>query len=202
MRQTMQYIIQIGEDSNDMQLYAAPVVDSDAEYLNRAFIHFKPLSHEEFNHGLAVVFQTGARYSYILNSDELLVGVEWQPGLLIVKVSLEHELQWVALRSPIPNFGGRVPLPEDGDPEGCEDLDNPQYNLVFTAWDAQFDSDDREYYEFAPAGVEIKLKCQSLLAKLVLVGKNNPTYGNVGYESWRRECIANLVNWCGTGVRL
>lgn len=43
MRQTMQYIIQIGEDSDDMQLHAAPVEDSDAEYLNRAFLHFKPL---------------------------------------------------------------------------------------------------------------------------------------------------------------
>lgn len=164
----MQYIIQIGEDPEDMQLYAAPVKDSDADYLNRAMVHFKPLSYEEYAHGLAIVFQTGARYSYILDDDMLLMCIEWEPGLLVVRVLHEHELLGVALRSPIPNFSGRVPLPEDGDPEEYDGLDNPQYNLVFTAWDAQFDSDDREYYGFDPAGVEIKVKFQSLLSKLVL----------------------------------
>ena len=119
-----------------------------------------------------------------------------------MKVSLEHELQWVALRSPIPNFGGRVPLPEDGDPEEYDGLDNPQYNLVFTAWDAQFDSDEREYYEFTPAGSEVVELFQLLRGRLDSTAQSTPTYEQPGYDQWRRECIENLSIWSGVGVRL
>ncbi len=130
----MQYIIEVGESPEQMEWNCSPLAETDEEYLRRAGEHFVLLTEEQITHGLAVVFQTGARYSYVIDEDELLVCVEWQPGLLIIKVSEQQEFKWVALRSPIPNFGGRVPLPEDGDLDEYDGLDNPQYNIVFTPW--------------------------------------------------------------------
>ncbi len=124
------------------------------------------------------------------------------PGLLIVKVSHEHEPQWVALRSPIPNFGGREPLPEDGNPEDFEDVDNPQYNVVFTPWDAQFDEMDREDYGFCIADPDVKKSFEGLISRLTSYGQSVPSVGQPGYDIWRQSCLDNLTAWCGTGIRL
>lgn len=198
----MQYIIEVGESPEEMELYAAPVAESDAEYLRQAGKYFMPLSREQITHGLAVIFQTGTRYSYVIDQDELLVCIEWQPGLLIIKVSEQQEFKWMALRSPIPNFGGRVPLPEDGDPDEYDDLDNPQYNLVFTPWDAQFDPDEREYYGFSPAGSDVEEQFERLRGRFDSMAQPAPSFDHPDYERWRRKCIENLNQWTGIGVRL
>jgi len=110
-----------------------------------------------------VILKTAARYSYVLDGCDLYWCIEWDPGLVVVRMSPGKELEWVALRSPIPNFGGREPLPEDGDPdEYDEDAENPQYNLVFRPWDAQFDEEYREMRSFAPADEEVRARVEPL----------------------------------------
>lgn len=198
----MLYIIEVGESSEQMERYVAPVAEADEEYLRRAVQHFVPLTLEQIAQGLSVIFQSGAQYSYVINENELLVCIEWQPGLLIVKVSEEQELQWVALRSPIPNFGGRVSLPEDGDPAEYDDLDNPQYNVVFTPWDAQFDPDEREYYAFSPAGSDVVEHFERLRGRFDSMSQPAPPFDHSAYEPWRRKCIENLNQWTGIGIRL
>ena len=127
---TMQYVNFVYEDSDEPTLHSGPVSDSDAAYLRQAATHLKPLSDKEYITGPAVILHTMAKYSYVLDSNELYWCIEWDPGLLIVKMVPDKKMEWVALRSPVPNFGGREPLPEDGDPDDYDCDDNPQYWLL------------------------------------------------------------------------
>src|SRR5262245_54611119 len=120
----MQYVNFVFEDSDDPTLHMGPVPDSDATYLRRAAAHLNPLSDEQYMTGPAVILHTLAKYSYVLDGNELFWCIEWDPGLIIVKMVPNAEMEWVALSSPIPNFGGREPLPEDGDPDDYDGDDN------------------------------------------------------------------------------
>jgi hypothetical protein len=112
------------------------------------------------------------------------------------------ELEWVALRSPVPNFGGREPLPEDGDPDDYESGDNPQYNLIFTPWDAQYDEEDRERGRFVPADTELQTRFENALARVnSLSGVMQLRYANEK-QTWFELCKRNLEKWCGEGIRL
>ena len=138
----VRYINFVHEDEGGPTLYTAPVPEEDAAYLRRAVTHLHPLSDEEYVTGPAGVLGTVAKFSYVLDGEDLYCCVEWAPGLLLIKMAPEKPLEWVAIRSPIPDFGGREPLPEDGDPDDYDEDDNPQYNLIFTPWDAQFDAEE------------------------------------------------------------
>jgi hypothetical protein len=198
----MQYVNFVFDDGEEPTLYTGPVSDSDAAYLQRAVRHLKPLSDEDYLNGPAVILQTMAKYSYVLDGDDLYWCVEWDPGLIVVKMGVDTEMQWVALRSPVPDFGGRTPLPEDGDPEEYDPDDNPQYNLIFTPWDAQFDPDEREEGSFAPAELEVRTRFQNALARANALGSViEDRLANDG-DAWMRLCKQNLEAWCGDGVRL
>jgi hypothetical protein len=198
---TMQYVNFAYEDSDESTLYTGPVPENDAAYLRQAATHLQPLSDEEYMTGPAVILHTMAKFSYVLDGDELYWCVEWQPGLLVVKMTPEGDLQWVALRSPIPNFGGREPLPEDGDPDEYDSGDNPQYNLIFTPWDAQFDKQEREWKSFVPADAEVQARFEKALARVNALGDVMESR-YAGDDSWRKVCKENLKKWAGEGVRL
>jgi hypothetical protein len=198
----MQYVNFIYDDGDEATLHTGPVPDGDAEYLRQAAKHLKPLSDEEYMTGPASVLHTMAKYSYVLDGADLYWCVEWQPGLIVVKMAPDAELQWVPLRSPIPNFGGREPLPEDGDPDEYDDEENPQYNLIFTPWDAQFDEQDREWGSFVPADAEVQTRFENALARVNALGAvMESRYANDS-DRWFELCRQNLEQWCGEGVRL
>jgi hypothetical protein len=111
-------------------------------------------------------------------------------------------LQWVALRSPVPNFGGREPMPEDGDPDEYDYGDNPQYNLIFTPWDAQFDQQNREWGSFVPADAEVQTRFENALARVNALGSIMESRYAADSDRWFQLCKGNLESWAGEGVRL
>lgn len=198
----MQYVNFVCRDSDDPILHTAPVPESDAAYLRRAFAHLKPLSDEEYMNGPAAILRTMAKYSYVLDGDELYWCTEWNPGLLVLKLAPNTEMEWVALRSPVPNFGGREPLPEDGDSGDYDCDDNPQYNLIFTSWDAQYDQQDREWGSFVPADDEVQKRFENALAHVNSLGSVIESRLAGDGDRWFQLCNANLEKWAGEGVRL
>jgi hypothetical protein len=199
----MQYVIFVYGDGDKSTLHTGPVSDFDAAYLRKAATHLKPLSDEQYLTGPAVILQTAARFSYVLDGRDLYWCIEWDPGLVVVRMSPDQALQWVALRSPVPNFGGRDPLPEDGDPdEYDEDEENPQYNLVFRPWDAQIDEEYRERRSFVPANEEVQTQFENALARVNVLGDVIESRIGADREGWSERCKQNLEQWCGEGVRL
>ncbi len=198
----MQYVNFVYEDSHDGKLHTGPVPDGDAAYLRKAATHLRPLSDEDYITGPACLLHTMAEYSYVLDDQVLYWCVEWDPGLLIVRMSPNQEMKWVAIRSPVPNFGGREPLPEDGDPDEYDEDDNPQYNLIFTPWDAQFDKDAKEWGSFVPADSEVQARFQRALTHVNSLGEVMQSRYADDRESWLSRCMQNLENRCGEGVRL
>lgn len=198
----MQYVNFVYEGDDEPTLHTGPVRATDAAYLRKAATHLKPLSDEQYMTGPDCILHTRAKYSYVLDDHDLYWCVEWDPGLLVVRMSPDRELQWVALRSAVPNFGGRKPLPEDGDPDDDEDDDNPQYNLIFTPWDAQYEKQEREWGAFVPANRDTRTRFENALARVNALGPLMETRYGGDSDRWLIRCKRNLKRWCGEGVRL
>jgi hypothetical protein len=74
--------------------------------------------------------------------------VEWEPGLLVVRFAPDGSLALAERRSPNPEFGGREATEEElADYDEDNEEQAHQYRLVFDAWDAQLDEDEREDWE-------------------------------------------------------
>src|SRR5262245_22318209 len=130
---TAMYLIG-AEYEGKTQLLSALVPELERHYLiDNILPTMRPLSDAAYMLGPAVILGTFARYSYLLFDRAVYWCVEWEPGLVVVRFSGEGGMAWTAIRSPVPGFGGRTPLQEDLDAYD-ETADNPQYNLVFTAW--------------------------------------------------------------------
>ncbi|MBS0204772.1 MAG: hypothetical protein JSS49_17845 [Planctomycetes bacterium] len=197
----MQFVNFVYEESEDPTLYTGPVPDGDAAYLRQAAAHLKPLTDDEYMTGPAGVLSTMAKYSYVFDGDVLYWCIEWAPGLVIVKMAPDTELQWVAVRSPVPDFGGREPLPEDGDPDAHDEDNNPQYNLIFTPWDAQYDEQCRESGSFIPVDKQVQTRFENALARVnALSGVIESRFDD--NHNWVELCKENLKKWCGEGIRL
>ena len=198
----MQYVNFVYEESDDPTLHTGPVPDDDAAYLRHAAAHLKPLTDEQYMTGPAAVLHTMAKYSYVLDGEELYWCIEWDPGLVIVKMAPDTDMQWVALRSPIPNFGGREPLPEDGDPDEYDWDNDPQYNLIFRPWDAQYAKQNREWGSFVPADDHVQTRFENALARVNALGSVIESRYADHSDNWFQLCKENLEQWSGEGVRL
>lgn len=148
----MRYLIQVFDPrSDDDELYSGPVGNAEVRYLRTHVIpHLTSLSVSDYVSGPATLLLTAAPYSYVLDDGPTVLWcVEWDPGLLVVQFSPDGTMAWAAMRSPVPDFGGRIPDPEDN--LDYDEDDNPQYRLVFDPWDATFEEDTREWKGFEPA---------------------------------------------------
>lgn len=200
-KQHIQYINFIHENNEQQKMYSGPVANSDVAYLRKATTHFRLLSDDDYMTGPACILHILAKYSYVLDDQCLYWCIEWPPGILIVRISANHTLEWVALRSPVPNFGGRTPLPEDGDPDEYDE-DDPQYNLIFTPWDAQFDQQHREWDDFAPADTEVQSRFENALSHVnALAAIMEARYAD-NWSDWFARCKQNIEQFSGEGVRL
>src|SRR5262249_21719435 len=151
----------------------------------------------------AAILYTAASYSYVLDGERLYWCIAWKPGLLVFRLGPGAEMQWVALRSPVPNFGGREPLPEDGDLDDYdEDADNPQYNLIFTPFDAQYDEWHRKEDSFVPADADVERRFENAVAHVNALTDVMESRYSDDREAWLEQCTRNLKEWCGVGVRL
>lgn len=148
MVSSMKYLIWVIGDE-DEELYSGKVPGGDAEYLEKIIPLLEPVSRADYVSGLAVILSTAARYSYIQVDDEILWCIEWSPGFIVVKFSPDGQIHGAAVKGLNPCFGGRVATDEELD--AFDEDNNPQYNLIFDPWDAQFDEEYRvsENYRLA-----------------------------------------------------
>ena len=197
----MQYVnyLQIGSD--ETVLHTAPVAQDDAAYLQRIIAELRPLSEEDYMNGPAVLMHTLAKYSYVLNGHELFWCVEWKPGLIVVRFSPNEGMACAAIRSPVPNFGGR-----NADDVECdtfdEDANNPQYNLIFDPWDAQCDAQNREWKSFMRADSDVQIRFKYALARINELDDIMEQRFSDDRDAWLNRCKQNLEAWCGDGVHL
>jgi hypothetical protein len=198
----MQYLVFTAEDGQEATLHAGPVSDSDAAYLRLAAAYLQPLSDNDYVTGPAALLYTMARYSYVLDGEALYWCIEWAPGLVIVRMLPDRDLAWLALRSPVPNFGGRVPLPEDGDPDDYEDDNNPQYNLVFRPWDAQYDSEYRRWRSFVPAGANVRARFHAAMDRVNALAGSVESRVADDLDRWVGLCKDNVQRRAGDGIRI
>lgn len=194
----MEYIIFF-----DDEMLATELEDGDAKYFREILPHLKPLSDEEYMNGVAVILQTGAAYSYVLYENNVYWLVEWTPGLVVVRFSPDGKMAACALRSPVPNFGGRTPGPDDAT-DYDDTIDNPQYNLVFRAWDALFDDEWREANGFRKTDDKTKAAYEASLAHVFDLGEKVATAYQTeeAFDEWRNRCRAAIDKWAGTGIKL
>jgi hypothetical protein len=137
----MLYVIDAFGEDDETTTMTSPVDDADAEYLREKVIPvLRPLSADEYSFGPAAILHTMAHYSYVLDGAVVYWCVEWKPGLLVIRFAPDGEMAWAALKSPNPEFGGREATEAELDAYD-EDAENPQYNLVFNAWDDTFDQE-------------------------------------------------------------
>lgn len=197
----MQYIIFVYDNGDDGVMHCGPVGDDDAAYLRRVAAELRPLSDEEYFSGPAVILQTAARASYVLDGDTLYWCVEWDPGLIVVRFTSDGKMAWAGIRSPVPGFGGREETDADWDAYD-EDAPNPQYNLVFRPWDAQFDADDREFRDFVPADEEVRTRYRRALTRADELSEEVQRRQAAERDAWSKRCKKNLEDWCGEGIRL
>ncbi len=197
----MQYVNFVYGADDDAVLHTAPVADDDAAYLRRATRYFRALSDDDYMNGPAIVLHTLAKSSYVLDGEELFWLIEWDPGLIVVRFSPGGEIVWTAIRSPVPDFGGREAKPAEWD-DYDEDADNPQYNLIFVPWDAQFDADKREWNSFVPADSKVQSRFENALSRVNELGEVMEERFAANRNEWAKRCKQNLETWCGEGVRL
>jgi len=201
-RAKMQYVI-FGEEDSEKEpvMYAAPVPDDDYDFLQHELIPtMRPMSDEEYMKGPAVILHTLARFSYILFKDDLFWCAEWAPGLIVVRLSPDATFAWTALRSPHPEFGGRKPAKKDI-ALFDEDAENHQYNLVFDAWDAQFDKQKRSWGSFVPADRATRRKYLAALEHVNSLGKIMERRYSKSFDKWADKSKKNLEKWAGEGIR-
>ncbi|TWE01952.1 hypothetical protein FB481_1101 [Pseudomonas sp. AG1028] len=193
----MKYVVFISDQSSPYGMYTGPVAPQDADYFTRGVIpHLQPLSEEEYLDGPAAILHTGARYSYLLSGEDIYWCVEWEPGLVVVRFSPDSSMAWAALRSPVPNFGGRVALEVDT-AQYDEDEENHQYNLVFRSWDAQLNEDHRVWGAF-----EAALPGEEAVFNAAIRYANRLSNQHQCDEQVHRERLARLTARCGEGIRV
>ena len=188
----------------DEVMFAAPLEEGDFRYFTAHILPtLRSLSDEEYMEGPAVIMHTFARYSYILYRHDVYWCAEWEPGLIVVRFSPDGGLAGAAMRSPIPNFGGREPAEKDVRNYAAA-AENRQYNLVFTAWDAQFDAADREWRSFQPAEAKTANDYRAALSHSHQLGEQMQARysGDDKFSEWSAQCKSNVRAWAGEGVRV
>ena len=183
-------------------MFTAPLKAGDRRYfVDGVLPTLRPLTDEEYMSGPAVILHTLAKFSYIVYRNALYWCVEWEPGLIVVRFSAVEKMAWTALRSPIPNFGGRTPTAEDLR-DYKESSENHQYNLVFNAWDAQFDEDWRRWRCFKKADAKTAKTYHAALVHVhALEEQMEARYSAPArFDRWVERCKRNLEKWAGNGV--
>ena len=168
---------------------------SEAAYLREAVIpQLRVLSDDEYVNGPQAILTTFARFSYVLQSNgNVYWCVEWDPGLLVVRFSPSGRLGWCALRSPNPQFGGRTASAAELSAFD-EDAPDPQYKLVFDAWDPQLEPAGREGW--LPATGDQMKSWESAMAHAKILGDTARALSESEKQQWLRQCKQSPI-WQG-----
>jgi hypothetical protein len=197
------YVIFVNEADVSV-MYTAPLESDDAAYfLKHIFSNLRPLSNEQYANGPAAILHTLAKSSYILHQKAVYWCVEWEPGLVVIRFTPDKTMNWTALRSPVPTFGHRLPTQEDLR-DYDENATNHQYNLVFHAWDAQFEEDMREYRGFSRADEDTLGVYRMALEHVNALGEElQLQYSqDADFQQWLSQAKSNLAQRAGDGIRV
>lgn len=184
----MKYIILDDDDQ-----FTCDVPFDDQKYLEKIKPNLKPLTNDEYFSGLDKVLMTAARFSYVIDAENLLWCIEWEPGFIVVSFSPEEGLSAVAVRALNPCFGGREATEEEMEQYDEDDV-NPQYNIIFDPWDAQFDEGYFSSLGFSSATPEEKAvfaKATSIVESL-----RSSEFDDISIE----VADANITEWAGGGI--
>lgn len=195
----MHYIINVEVNGETWEMLRGPVQPGDEEYLRETVVPItRPLTDEDYMNGPAAILHNWmVRSSYVLDGDDVFWCVEWEPGLLVIRFSPDATMAWAAMRSPNPCFGGREATEEELDAYD-EDAENPQYHLVFHAWDAQFEEDRRQDWQVVDETT--RRRYEAALAHVNSLGERmRKQYSDPeALKRWRETCKASPI-WKGEG---
>jgi hypothetical protein len=198
MPENPRYLIFDLEDGSGETILSCAVSQPEADYLREVVLpRLRPLSEEDYVNGPLAILGSGAHLSYVLAGSDVYWCVEWNPGLLVIRFSADGSMSWCALRSPVPDFGGRAATGEELDAYD-EDEPNPQYNLVFDAWDPQLDPDLRDGWTTASGDESRRWKAAMAQAErfgaaMGELSEKDPE----AYDRWRARCKESPI-WQGT----
>ena len=130
----MKYLIFVKRGKKHVEL-SCDVAKGDVAYLKEKVIpKMKVLTDDEYLYGPSCIVRTPAKSSYVIDGQDVYWCIDWKPGLLVIRFSPDGSMKWAAMKRP-----------DDDD----EDDENPQYNLIYREWDAQFDEREQEDWEKA-----------------------------------------------------
>jgi len=122
----MLYIIHLRIDQK-IVFMSNPLAKADEAYLRDTIIpKMRPLPDDEYLYGPAAILRTPEKSSHVLDGKDVYWCIDWKPGLLAIRFSSIGAMHWAAFKRP-----------------ESEIEENPQYNLVYRAWDPQFDEKSR-----------------------------------------------------------
>jgi hypothetical protein len=195
---TPRYLIFDLEEGTDEPSLSGAVNQPEADYLREMVLpRLRPLSEEDYSNGPLAIYATAACFSYILAGSDVYWCVEWNPGLLVIRFSADGPMSWCALRSPVPDFGGREATEEELDAYD-EDEPDPQYNLVFDAWDPQLEPDLRDGWISISA--DERRRWVAAMAQNERLGRTADELRESdpeAYQRWRARCQESSI-WKGT----
>lgn len=182
-------------DQSSRLALTRPVAPEDAVYVSDAVApRLRPLPTNDYFDGPAGILRTLARWSYVLDGEDVFWFVEWNPGLLAVRVSgRDGSLSSCALRSPNPEFGGRVASAEELAAYD-EEAHDPQYSLVYRGWDPQLETDRRD--EFRAATTDLQIRIDHAMAHLHALDAELERRIGGSTEAWLERCRRSPI-WRG-----
>ena len=194
---SMRYVIFADHEGIEGQLFSTPVGCLEAAFLREAILpKMRLLSDEEYVNGPAAILHTAARFSYVLDGRDVYWCVEWDPGLLVIRFSPDGGIAWAAARSPNPEFGGRSASDEELEAYD-EDAPNPQYNLVFDAWDAQFEDEERENWHPAESAERAAFEAASAHVNALHAELDERNKDKGVRDRWLERCERSPI-WRGS----
>lgn len=199
----MKYLIWVTQKDETEKMFSASVSTIDSDYFKREVLpSLTPISHDFYCKSFAAILQTLARWSYILYQEKLYWCIEWQPGFIVLEFQADGTIQGVALRSPIPTFGRRTPLPVDLENEFDDELyENHQYNLIFDAWDAQFDKQTRNWNKFQPVSKEDREQYDKCIRHIDNLASKVEELYQQDTKNFMQNCFDRIDKWAGKGKR-
>lgn len=190
----MDYIAFAYLEGEEDVMVTGPVSDGAATYLQDVVKPLlQPLSDDEYTGGPMAILRTPARHGYVLDGDSVYLCIEWKPGLVVVRFEPDAPMAWAALASPHPK--------DDTDADDWPDeTPDPQYDLVYDAWDAQFEVPERDDWDVVDAERQARFEAATQHASTLASELRDTTDGDDDAEQrWMESCQSSPI-WKGDVV--
>jgi len=189
----MHYITFAEDMDRGEVMLCGPVRPQEVAYLREAIApRLQPLSKENYASGPAGILQTEARWSYVLDGETAYWCVEWPPGLLVLQFTEHGPMQWTAVPSSQLETAAETELKSYDENE-----DEPQYRLIYEAWDAQFEDGLRAGWKTASEDLELSFQ-KALTQVRQVEDELESLYGSdeQAFDRWMTACEATPI-WQG-----